>query len=239
MSTKSFLAIQMGLEAAFFLALAVALFSFVFMILRWRTPQRRGHVVRLLLSLAAVPCFIGVHLALLWLVYLPALGREQMAQTEALRAERLAESSLIHVGDPAPDFTLTDADGSTFSTVDAKGKVVLVNFFATWCGPCLMELPHVEKIWSDYRDREGFQLLVIGREESMDSVRDFRSKQGFSFPIAPDPDREAYSLFAKESIPRTLVISPSGVVVYSKAGFMERDLDELRSILAQQLAELK
>ena len=138
-----------------------------------------------------------------------------------------------------PDFTLADADGSTFSMVEAKGKVVLINFFATWCGPCLSELPHIERIWADYRDPKKFQLLVIGREESMESVRDFRSKNGYSFPIAADPDRRVYSLFAKESIPRTVVVSPDGTIVYSAAGFNERDLEQLRSVLNQQIVHQK
>jgi peroxiredoxin len=102
-----------------------------------------------------------------------------------------------------------------------------------------LELPHIEKIWTEYRDPKKFHLLVIGREESMDSVREFRSKNGFSFPIAPDPDREIYSLFAKELIPRTIVVSPEGAIVYFKAGFDERDLDELSSVLTQEIAGLK
>ena len=239
MSTNTYNALTVGLGIAVLVALAVLIFSFALMIVRWRAPQRRGHVVRLLLSIAAIPCLVGMQQGILWLVFLPALGREQLAQNDALRAGRLAESSIVHVGDRSPDFVLTDADGLTFSMVDAKGKVVLISFFATWCGPCLLELPHIEKIWTEYRDSKKFHLLVIGREESTDSVRDFRSKNGFSFPIAPDPNREIYSLFAKELIPRTIVVSPEGVIVYFKAGFDERDLDELRSVLTQQIAGLK
>ncbi len=82
---------------------------------------------------------------------------------------------------------MTDADGNEFSTAQANGKVVLINFFATWCGPCQMELPHVEAVWKEHRDNDRFALLVIGREETTDSVRTFREEQGFSFPIAPDP----------------------------------------------------
>lgn len=239
MSTSIYNALSMTLAIGALLALAVAILSFVAMIIRWKGPKRRGHVIRLLLSIAAIPCLIGIQQAILWLVLLPALGREQLVQINAERAVRLADSSFVDVGDPVPGFALADADGSTFSMVDAKGKVVLINFFATWCGPCLMELPHIEKIWHDYGNSDTFHLLVIGREESMDSVRDFRSKNGFSFPIAPDPDRDVYSLFARELIPRTIVVSPDGIIVYSKAGFYEHDLDELRSILTQQIASLE
>jgi hypothetical protein len=131
MSVNTYNALTVGLEISALAALAATIFSFVLMIVRWRAPQRRGHVVRLLLSIAVIPCLLGIQQAILWLVFLPALGREQMAQNDALRAGWLAESSIVHVGDPAPDFVLTDADGSTFSMVDAKGKVVLISFFAT------------------------------------------------------------------------------------------------------------
>jgi len=238
-SADTYNAITAGILIAILAFVAISILSFVLMIIRWTTPKRRGHVIRLLLSVATIPCLIGVQQALLWLIFLPALGREQTAQMNAWRADRLAATSLVHVGDPVPDFVLVDADGRTFSTADAKGKVVLINFFATWCGPCLMELPHIEEIWGEYRDRESFQLLVIGREESMDSVRAFRSKNGFSFPIAPDPVRDVYALFAKELIPRAIVVSPDGVIVYSQVGFDERDLANLKSVLMQQMTSLE
>jgi peroxiredoxin len=239
MSTNAYNALTVGLGISVLVALAVSIFSFVLMTVRWKLPERRGHAVRLLFSIAAIPCLVGIQQAILWLVFLPALGREQAVQNDAMRTGQLKESSIVHVGDRVPDFVLTDADGSTFSMISAKGKVVVISFFATWCGPCLLELPHIEKIWKEYGDPKKFHLLVIGREESMDSVRIFRSKNGFSFPIAPDPDRKIYSLFAKELIPRTIVVSPAGVIVYFKAGFDERDLNELSSVLTQQIAGLK
>jgi peroxiredoxin len=82
-------------------------------------------------------------------------------------------------------------------------------------------------------------MLIIGREETAESVREYRDKNGFSFPIAADPDRAVYSLFARESIPRTLVVSPDGRIVYSKAGFHEDDLDELKAVLREQFAGVK
>ncbi len=236
MSGETYNAVMMGFLSAVLFAMAIALFSLVFMILRWRTPQRKKYTSRLLLSLVAIPILIGISQAILWFVFLPALGREQMARVNAHRAKQLADTSFVGVGDRAPNFDVTDVDGATFSLANVKGKVVVLNFFATWCGACVMELPHIETIWTDYRDQDKFALLVIGREETMDAVRDFRSKSGFSLPIAPDPERDVYSMFAKELIPRTVVISPDGVVVYSQVGFEEGDLDELRAVLTEQLA---
>lgn len=238
MSSSTYSVLTTALGVAVVTALALAVVSFGAVLFRWNTSRRKGHVIRLLLALAAIPCFIGTQQALLWLVFLPALGRERMAVVNADREKRAAESSLISVGDSAPEFTLVDADGKTYQMSDLKGKVVLINFFATWCGPCRLELPHLERIWQEHRGNKGFQLLVIGREESLGSVTAFRSENGFSFPIAPDPDREIYSRFATQGVPRTLLVAPDGTVAYSKLGFYDSDLAELKAALSAQLAGL-
>jgi peroxiredoxin len=224
---------------ALLLAICGGLYSFIFMLVRWKTPQRRRHVTRLVCAVIAVPCLAGIPYAYFFLVVRPALERELMEKINAKRAAKVAEMSVVHVGDPAPGFSVTTADGDRFSLKDARGDVILINFFATWCGPCLVELPHIEQIWAEKKNNQRFRLLVIGREESIESVREFRDKYGFSFPMAADPDRRLYSLFANESIPRTLVVSPDGFVVYSKVGFYEEDLDELNAVLEAQFADLQ
>ncbi|MGV3483644.1 MAG: redoxin family protein [Planctomycetaceae bacterium] len=216
------------------LALVVMIVSLIAMIVRWKTPQRRGHVVRLVISLVAIPLLIGIQQAVLWFVFLPALGQQQMAKVNASRAQKLAETTLLNLGDAVPEMSLTSVDGENI-TLPMPGKVVLVNFFATWCGPCQVELPHLERIWSDLREDDRFRLVVIGREETEESVRTFREEYGFSFPMAADPASEIYSRFAKESIPRTVVISSAGKIVYSKAGFYEEDITALEASLKDQL----
>jgi len=238
MSVFTYNAIAAALAIGVVTAFVVLLVSFIAMIVRWRTPNRRKHVIRLLVAVAAIPCLIGLQQAILWLLFLPSLGREQMAKINAAREERLSDTTLVSVGDAVPKFSLTTADGDEFSLPE-PGDVVLINFFATWCGPCQIELPHIEQIWAENKSRKRFRLLAIGREETTEAVRAYRDKNGFSFPIAADPDRAVYSLFAKESIPRTLVVSPDGRIVYSKAGFYEDDLDELKAVLREQFANVE
>ncbi len=236
MSAATYNTISMAVGLAVLAALVVAACSLALMVRGWRTPERRRHARRLQIALGATIALIGTQQAILWLVFLPAMKREQTAQNEMLRAEQVAKSSLCGIGDQAPDFEITDIDGAQFSVSGPQGDVAVLNFFATWCQPCQRELPHVEQLWTEHRGDRRFRLLVIGREETNETVRDFRAQKNFTFPIAADPDRAFYARFATELIPRTIVISPAGTIVYSAAGFDERELAKLRSVIEQQLS---
>lgn len=238
MTSSTYNVIAIGLAIAALVALLVMVASLVFMITKWRTSSRRGNAIRALISLAVILACFGTQQAILWWVFLPALGREKMAELNASRAKRVEATTFVKVGETMPGFSLTTIDGETV-VLPMLGKVVLVNFFATWCGPCQMELPHIERIWSDFKQDDRFRLVVIGREETAETVREFRQKRGFTFPIAADPERSVYSLIATESIPRTLIVSAEGRVVYSNLGFYETDVEEIRAELRKQLGTLR
>ena len=238
MTDSTYNTITAALGIATLLACVGVAVSLIAMIVRWKTPKRRGHIIRLFITLAAIPTFIGIHQAILWLIFLPALGEQKMAEVNAQRAKKFAATTLVDIGDTLPETSLTTVDGETI-TLPIPGKVVLINFFATWCGPCQIELPHIEQIWTDLRLDDRFRLVVIGREETAEAVRTFRHEHRFTFPMAADPEREVYSLIATESIPRTIVVSPEGRIVYSKAGFIETDIEELNAVLKEQLPILK
>lgn len=231
MSISSYLPLQTALHAGAFIALALAIVFLSMAIAGWRGPFRKKRLIRFALCLCAVPLFPLVHAALLHGVVFPYEAR----QGERLRQERVDHVSFVSVGDAAPSLSISDTSGAEFVLDDLRGKVTLVNFFATWCGACLKELPHIQELWDDNRDNGDFALIAIGREETNESLIAFQSKRGYSFPMAADPERASYSLFAAELIPRTYLLSRDGTICFASSGFTEEDMARLQMELTKQL----
>lgn len=138
-------------------------------------------------------------------------------------------------GDKAPNFTITTLDGKAFNTKALKGKTIYINFFATWCGPCMKEIPHVEKeIWQAIKN-ENFAMIVIGREHSVEEMQKFKADKKLTMPIAADTKREVYSLFAPQNIPRNIVISKNGTVLWNKHGFEQDEFNEMIELIKKEL----
>jgi len=92
-------------------------------------------------------------------------------------------STLTKVGDKVPAFTYKTIDGRTVDISKLQGKIVMINFFATWCGPCNLELPVLQKnIWDKYKNRSDFELIILGREHNEAEVGKFVKGKGFTKP---------------------------------------------------------
>src|SRR6516165_9070658 len=105
------------------------------------------------------------------------------------------ETTITKVGQEAPAFSVLTLDGKTIDSKALKGKVVLLDFFATWCRPCLAEMPHLEKeVWQKFKDK-GLVVLAIGREHQNSELLDFQKKRSFTFPMAGDAKREVYGRY--------------------------------------------
>jgi peroxiredoxin len=136
--------------------------------------------------------------------------------------------TLIKEGQKAPDFTFETAPGKTAKLSDLKGKVVWINFFATWCGPCRQELPHLQKeVYDKLKNNKNFELIILGREHTWEEINKFKTEQKFDMPFYPDTGRKVFSLYAKQNIPRNFIIDKDGKVAVSSTGFTEKEFGEI------------
>ncbi|MBN2292808.1 MAG: TlpA family protein disulfide reductase [Pirellulales bacterium] len=196
-------------------------------VLKRTGKQRRQTVSKSLLGVVVFTAGVAPHTAAM---LIPVISAEDHTNRPG---------TLTHIGEPAPDFELSSIEAAPFQTVDLRGKVIVLNFFATWCGPCRMELPHLQTIWDEFQSNGDFQMLVIGREESDDSLKAFRQEHGYTFPMASDSNKTIYSKFASQSIPRTYLISRQGTIVYQWTGNYEEEISKLRKLLRKELAKKK
>lgn len=145
-------------------------------------------------------------------------------------------TTLTKVGDKAPLFTCKTIDGKTIDISKLQGKIVMINFFATWCGPCNLELPVMQKnIWDKYKNRSDFELIILGREHNEAEVSKFVKGKGFTMPFAPDPERKIFSLYATQSIPRNIIIGKDGKIIFQSIGFTPEEFKEIENLLAEKL----
>ncbi|MBH8556661.1 TlpA family protein disulfide reductase [Hymenobacter negativus] len=145
-----------------------------------------------------------------------------------------AFSQDLAVGQPMPAFTVSN-EQETIKSLNLKGKVVLINFFATWCGPCMQELPQMQQFWTAHKSNKNLVVLVIGREHSQSEITAFKAKKGFDLPMYPDEKRTVYSLFATQYIPRNYLVDAQGNIAYTSVGFEQQEFNRMTSKVEELL----
>ena len=138
---------------------------------------------------------------------------------------------------PAPAFRLMDLDGTTHSLSQYQGKVVFLNFWATWCGPCKVEMPAMEALYQDFQS-QGMEILAVSVDQQGAVVtRPFKEAMGLSFPILHDSDYQVGLTYGARTLPMTYVIDRRGVIRQRVFGARDWNGPDARKLMSELLAE--
>lgn len=147
---------------------------------------------------------------------------------------------LVRVGEMAPDFTVTLADGRTVKLSELRGKVVMLQFTASWCSVCRREMPFIERdIWQKHKDNADFVLMGIDRDEPLPTVEAFASQVGITYPLGLDPDAGIYVRYAlkQSGITRNVLIDREGRIVKLTRLYNEEEFSGLVAKIDELLGE--
>lgn len=139
-------------------------------------------------------------------------------------------------GGPTPALRLQDLDGKPHALEDYRGKVVLVNFWATWCEPCREEMPSIERLRAALAGRP-FAVLAVNLAEPESRVRGFLRQVPLAFPVLLDHDRAVAKAWKARYLPATFIVGPEGRVRYSYFGELDWSRDSVRSAIAALLPQ--
>ncbi len=149
-------------------------------------------------------------------------------------AASLASSGME--GQMAPDFVLKSSSGENLRLSEYRGDVVMINFWATWCGPCRQEMPLLDELYARYQ-RVGFNLLGVNIDDDSQRAMRMVDELGIRFPVLFDERKEVSELYNVEAMPATILVDREGIVRYVhhgfKPGYEDRYLDQIRSLLRE------
>jgi thiol-disulfide isomerase/thioredoxin len=142
-----------------------------------------------------------------------SMSNSSLANDEEAKKKLLAE----RIGKPAPDFKVMKLDKKEVRLSDLKGKVAVLNFWATWCGPCVAEMPHFQKVVDRYKKQNDVVFIAISIDENRPAVRPFLEKNGYTMQAAYD--NNAAEVFKVNGVPMTFIVDRNGVIQFSEEGF--------------------
>ena len=147
---------------------------------------------------------------------------------------------IVRVGGMAPNFTITLTDGKKVTLSELRGKVVMLQFTASWCGVCRKEMPFIEKdIWLKHKDNKAFALFGVDRDEPLETVVAFAKRTGVTYPLALDPGADIFARYAdrKAGITRNVLIDKTGKIVMLTRLYNEEEFSSLCKKIDEMLGE--
>jgi peroxiredoxin len=145
---------------------------------------------------------------------------------------------LVKIGDMAPDFVINEAGGKTYKLSELKGKVVMLQFTASWCSVCRTEMPYIEKeIWMAKKSA-GLIVLGIDRDEPVEKVLRFKKDIAVTYPLALDPGADIFGLFADKSagVTRNVIIDRSGKIIFLTRLYDRKEFEQMKEVIFTALS---
>lgn len=147
---------------------------------------------------------------------------------------------IVKIGDKAPDFSLKLINGKTVKLSDYKGKLVMLQFTASWCGVCRKEMPFIERdIWQKHKNNPNFVLLAIDRDEPLATVKNFAKSTGITYPIGLDPNANIFALYANREagITRNVIVDVNGRIILLTRLYNTEEFQHMVDLIQQQLSK--
>ena len=141
---------------------------------------------------------------------------------------------IVKIGQQAPGFKTMLTDGTTITSDQLKGKVVMLQFTASWCGVCRSKMPHIEKdIWQKHKDNNDFALIGIDLNEPLETVKKFAADTKITYPLALDPEGEIFYSFAAKGagVTRNVILDRTGKIVFMTRLFKEDEFNEMKEVI--------
>ncbi len=145
----------------------------------------------------------------------------------------------VKIGDPLPSFSIELDDGRKLKPEDFKGKVVMLQFTASWCGVCIHEMPFIEKeIWQKHKNNKDFMLIGVDIDEPLDVVKELAQDTGISYPLGLDPGSKIFELFTEEyaGVTRNVIIDKTGKIVFLTRLFERKEFNQMKAVIDKLLS---
>jgi peroxiredoxin len=186
---------------------------------------------RILYLAAAVAIAVGITIFVLVRAFAPLSA----SQPEASAGPKDSVPP-VAAGERAPDFTLPSLGGQEVSMAQLRGKVVILNVWATWCEPCRAEMPSMETLYEDFKSNKNFVLLAVSQDErGREAVAPFIKKNGYHFTVLLDPKNIVSSAYGASGVPETFVIARDGRIVAHHLGAFDWSRPDVREALKELL----